>query len=297
MKGTYALLKGLSRISCRLSPETAETMGRRLGEFFWFCVPAWRKRLAADNILRAGITNDAAEAMRIARASALRFGPMGVSMFRFPLLRADTIGRYVTVVGAEKLDALKAEGKGCILAATHCGNWEMEGAALALMGYPLLSVAMKQTNEEFDRFITEYRSMPGQTVEYKTGVRDMLRRLKEGYFVGLLCDQDPGETGILSPFFGQCTLTATGPAHFSYLCQAPVMTLLIHQTGRETYTVYVGDPIMADRSLGKKEAIQQVTDEVNRRLEAWIRRYPEEWFWMHNRWKWTDKLYPEERRS
>ena len=104
---------------------------------------------------------------------------------------------------------IKAEGKGCILAATHCGNWEMEGAALALYGYPLLSVAMKQNNEEFDRFLCEYRSMPGQTVEYKTGVRDMLRRLKEGYFVGLLCDQDPGDTGILSDFFGEKTLTAT----------------------------------------------------------------------------------------
>ena len=66
--------------------------------------------------------------------------------------------------------------------------------------------------------------MPGQTVEYKTGVRDMLRRLKQGYFIGLLCDQDPGDTGILSDFMGQKTLTPTGPAHFSLLCKLPVMT-------------------------------------------------------------------------
>lgn len=295
MKGTYTVLKLLSRYCCGLSPAGAERMGRWLGKFFWLCVPGKRKRLAAENILRAGITKDRAEAMRIAKESAMRFGPLAVSMCRFPLLTKENIEEHVTIIGKEKLDAVLASGKGCILAATHCGNWEMEGAALALYGYPLLSVAMKQKNAEFDRFITEYRSMPGQTVEYKTGVRDMLRRLKTGYFVGLLCDQDPGEAGILSPFLGQRTLTPTGPAHFSLLCKLPVMVVLIHETSFETYTITVEDPVTADEGLDKKEAIQQITDRINARLEAWIRTYPEEWFWLHNRWKWTDRLHPEEK--
>lgn len=297
MKGTYQLLKFLSGLCCRLSPEGAERMGRGLGKFFWLCVPARRKKLSVENILRAGITSDRAEAERISKEAAMRFGPLGVSMFRFPLLTKENIRDHVTVVGAEKLDAIKESGKGCILAATHCGNWEIEGAALALYGYPLLSVAMEQKNKEFDRFITEYRSMPGQVIEYKSGVRDMLRYLKKGYFIGLLSDQDPGDTGILSPFLGQRTLTATGPAHFALLTGLPVMTALIHQTGVEKYTIYIDDPITADEGLSKKEAIQQITDRINARLEAWIRKYPEEWFWMHNRWKWTDRKYPEERHA
>lgn len=121
----------------------------------------------------------------------------------------------------------------------------------------------------------------------------MLRRLKEGYFVGLLCDQDPGDTGILSDFFGEKTLTATGPAHFSMLCKLPVMTALIHQTGPFRFEIIIGDPITPDEGLSKKEAIQNITDKINERLEAWIREYPEEWFWLHNRWKWTDRLHPE----
>lgn len=297
MKGTYTLLKGLSAVCCRLSPAGAARMGEALGRLFWMLVPPKRKRLAVDNILRSGITENRKEAERIAKESAVRFGSLGVAMFRFPLLTKENIRRHVTIVGKEKLDAAKAAGKGAILAATHCGNWEMEGAALALYGYPLLSVAMKQKNEEFDRFITEYRSLPGQTVEYKTGVRDMLRRLKEGYFVGLLCDQDPGNTGLLSPFMGQRTLTATGPAHFAMLCGLPVFIVLIHQTGPETYTIYVEDPVRADEGLTKKEAIQQITDRINARLEEWIRKYPEEWFWLHNRWKWTDYFHPEERKK
>lgn len=293
MIGNYFLLKSLSWLCCHVSDDTASKIGRHLGKFFWFGVPKRRKQLAVQNILRADITEDSQEAHRIAKESAVRFGPLAVSMCRFPLLNKDNIRDIVTIKGAEKLDRLKAEGKGCILAATHCGNWEIEGAALALYGYPMLSVAMQQKNREFDRFLTEYRSMPGQTVEYKTGVRDMLRRIKQGYFVGLLCDQDPGETGIGVPFFGQMTLTPTGPAHFSLLCKLPVMTALIHETKPGRYEIIIGDPIEPDEGLNKKEAIRNVTYKINQRLENWIRQYPEEWLWLHNRWKWTDRFHPE----
>ena len=293
MGATYRVLKMLGWAACHMSPSSAQKMGRGLGRFFWTFVPARRKILAVNNIIRAGITADKKEAEKIAESSSLRFGPLGISMFRFPLLNKENIGEYVTIRGKEKLDELKREGKGCILAATHCGNWEMEGAALALYGYPLLSVAMQQKNKDFDRFLCEYRSIPGQTVEYKTGVRDMLRRLKEGYFVGLLCDQDPGDTGILSNFMGQKTLTATGPAHFSLLTKLPVMTAFIHETATWHYEIIIGDPITADEGLNKKEAIQNITDKINHRLQEWIYRYPEEWFWLHNRWKWTDRFYPE----
>ncbi len=293
MGATYRLLKMLGWISCHLSPSGAESFGRGLGLIFWALIPPKRKILAVNNILRAGVTSDRMAASKIAKESALRFGPLGISMFRFPLLNKDNIQDYVTVRGREKLDKLKEEGKGCILAATHCGNWEMEGAALALYGYPLLSVAMKQKNKDFDRFLCEYRSMPGQTVEYKTGVRNMLSRLKQGYFVGLLCDQDPGETGILSDFMGNKTLTPTGPAHFALLTKLPVMTAFIHQTSPWHYEIIVGDPITAEEGLNKKEAIQDITDKINKRLEKWIYQYPEEWFWLHNRWKWTDRFHPE----
>ena len=297
MIGTYALLKGLGHFTCRLSEKGAERFGSLLGNLFWLLIPSRRKGLAVNNILRAGISKDRSEALRIAKASSVRFGHLGVSMFRFPLLTKENIKEYVTIEGKERLDAILREGKGCVLAATHCGNWEMEGAALALYGYPLLSVAMKQSNKEFDKFLCEYRSMPGQTIEYKTGVRDMVRRLKQGYFVGLLCDQDPGDTGILSPFMGQKTLTPTGPAHFSIMLHLPVMTALIHQDDPWHYTIFIGEPIYPKPGLTKKEAVQDVTDQINARLEAWIRRYPEEWFWLHNRWNWTDRLYPELRKA
>lgn len=293
MNGTYQLLKSLSRVCCLLSDTGAAKVGNFLGKFFWTLVPGKRKKLAVQNILRSNITKDVKKAEEISKAAGVRFGALGVSMFRFPLLNKENISKYVSIRGKEKLDEALAAGKGCIIAANHCGNWELEGAALALYGYPLLAVGMKQSNDGFDRFIREYRSIPGQTVEYKTGVRDMLRRLKEGYFIGLLYDQDPGETGLISPFLGQKTLTATGPAHFSMMTGCPIFIIFMHQLTDYTYEIIVEDAVYADKSLGKKEAIQKVTDEINKKLGDWIKLHPEDWFWLHNRWKWTDRLYPE----
>lgn len=293
MNGSYQLLKFLSRVCCRLSDRSAVKMGHILGEFFWMLIPNRRKKLALQNIFRGNITKDAKTAEEISKAAAVRFGTIGMSVFRFPLLNKKNISDYVVIQGKEKLDEILASGEGCIIAGNHCGNWELEGAALALYGYPILAVGMKQSNEGFDKFIREYRSIPGQMVEYKTGVRDMLRRLKEGYFVGLLCDQDPGDTGLISPFLGQKTLTPTGPAHFALMTGRPVLMAFMHQLTDYTYEIIVEDPIYADKNLGKKESVRQITDDINKRLGNWIKKHPEDWFWLHNRWKWTDRFYPE----
>ena len=84
MIGNYFLLKSLSWLCCHVSDDTASKIGRHLGNFFWFAVPKRRKQLAVQNILRAGITEDSQEAHRIAKESAVRFGPLAVSMCRFP---------------------------------------------------------------------------------------------------------------------------------------------------------------------------------------------------------------------
>lgn len=290
MSITYNFMQILAKIACNLSDKNSIYMGKLMGSFFWKLIPSGRKDISVKNILRAKITDDIKEAEKISKESALRFGAMCVSMFRFPLLDKNKLDEYAQIEGKEYLDDLIKNKKGCVLATGHSGNWEMLGAILAMYGYPLLSVAMKQSNSGFDRFLTEYRSLTGQKIEYKTGVRDMYRRLKEGYFIALLCDQDPGKTGVISNFFGIPTLTATGPAHLSLLCDSPVVSVMIHEEKNGKYKIKIWEPIKADQNLSKKEYIQKITDLINKRLEEWIRKYPNEWFWLHRRWKSTDKL-------
>lgn len=287
----YYFLRILSFIFCRVSPKAARKGGHILGQILWYLVPQKRKKLSIENIYRANITKDAKIAEKISKEAAVRLGDIGVSMFRFPLLNKENIEKYVTITGKEKLDKIKAMNQGCILAANHCGNWEIEGAALSLFGYSILAVGMEQSNKGFDKFLRKYRSMVGQKVEYKTGVRNIYKRLREGYFVGLLCDQDPGATGILSPLFGEETLTPTGPAHLAIMTDLPVIPVFIHMKENGLYEIVVEDPLYVRQGKSKKEKVQLLTDEINECLEKWIRTYPEEWFWLHNRWKHTDRLY------
>ena len=91
MNGSYQLLKFLSRVCCRLSDRSAVKMGHILGEFFWMLIPNRRKKLALRNIFRGNITKDVKTAEEISKAAAVRFGTIGMSVFRFPLLNKKNI--------------------------------------------------------------------------------------------------------------------------------------------------------------------------------------------------------------
>ena len=162
----------------------------------------------------------------------------------------------------------------------------------------LISVAQEQDSHSADKFINEYRAMMKQHVTYKTGIRDMVRLLRDGHYIGLLMDQDPGYTGIMVKFFGLDTLTANGPAKMSGIANYPIVPIFIREDRPYHHVVEVQPPLRpytADHKLSKEEKeriMYETTQELNDRLEAHIRQYPEDWFWLHNRWKWT-KRYKE----
>ncbi len=291
----YTFMKILSFIICRLPIRCRQALGRGLGCFFWIFVPKERKILAQKQILDCGITESPAAALDIGRASSLRFGPMIVEVLSYPdLLRRGFFEKF-TVTGRAYLDALKESGEGAVFMASHAGNWEILGAWLAMSGYPLISVAQQQ-NGGSDVFINEYRTMMKQLVTYKTGIRDMLRFLTEGKWIGLLMDQDPGYTGIMVKFFGRDTLTADGPAKLAAVKDYPIVPIFIHEDKPYHHHIEVHKPFRAftdgetlDKEA-KKRRIYEVTQRLNDVLETHIRTYPSDWFWLHHRWKWTERL-------
>ena len=196
-----------------------------------------------------------------------------------------------TMDGREYLEDAKADGKGAIVIALHSGNWELLGGILASEGYPLISVAMQQQGDA-DRFINEYRTMMHQHVTYKTGVREMVKELQKGSFIGLIMDQDPGDQGQLVPFFGYETLTPVGPAAMARMQDVPIIPVTIRfDEYTEKHEITVHPPIYAEKTDDRKRDIAVTLTILNEWLEDYIRRYPEDWFWLHNRWKWTRRLY------
>ena len=280
----YYLEKCLSFFCCLLPERVCEAVGRALGSLTWPLVPAKRRKMATDNVVQClGVSKQEAE--QIAKASWVRFGPMAFEVLRFPRFK----GRLNERVELEWLDEVKkllALGRGVVFATSHCGNWELLGGALAEAGVPLVAVGMKQKESGSDRFITENRSLVGMHVTYKNDVREMFRMLKEGWAIGLLMDQDvSARDGIVIDWFGRPTNFAQGPATLARHQGLPIIPIYITRLPDGRHRGIIHAPIPVSRTKDKKADILEATRAVGRVLEEHIRRHPEEWFWLHDRWK------------
>lgn len=280
----YYFEKCLSFLCCLLPASVCEWIGRTLGKLTWLFVPAKRRNMAIGNVMAClGVSH--AEAERIAKASWVRFGPMLFEVMRFPKLR----GHLSEHVEFEGLDAMKesaAKGRGLIIATSHCGNWELLGGALAEAGIPTVGVGMRQKESGSDRFITEYRRLVGMRPAYKNDVRELFSLLRDGWGLGLLMDQDIGRRdGVIIDWFGQPTNFVQGPATFARHQDIPIFPVYITYLGNGRHKIFIREPIFVPRTRNKKADVLEGTKALAKVLEDHIRAYPEEWFWLHDRWK------------
>ena len=282
---SYWAVKLLSHFVCLLPHRAAMMIGVGLARLLWPFIPARRKRLAQTQIEHC-LHVSPAEAARIARESTLRFGPMLMEVLRFPVLRRH-IEDYVTITGA--LDMMReslAQGKGAIIATSHSGNWELMGGALALAGLPIVGVAKRQSAAGMDRFINEYRTLVGIHVTYRSSVREMFRMIDQGWIIGLLSDQDPSRRdGVIVDFFGQETNAFTGAAAIARRCEVPIFPVFMHRRADGHHELTIEEPLYVEKTDDRAADVLRVTQDISAHIEAWIRRYPSEWFWLHDRWK------------
>jgi len=288
----YYVLKAISWLACLLPQQICEILGKGMGNLAWLLVPQKRKNLAVKQV-KACLGVEDAEAVRIAKESTVRFGPMLFEVLRFPIIKKNPEA-YVRIEGLEKLRQGMAEGKGAIIAAAHSGNWELMGGAFAMAGIPLVGVAMKQKNSAADRFINEYRTMIGMHITYKTGVREMFAMLKKGWAIGLIMDQDTNRhDGIVLDFFGRPTNTTPGAASMARFQGVPIFTSFMHRDDSGRHMLMVEGPFYVGKTKDKRQDIHDTTQLINDAIEKHVRRYPEEWFWLHDRWKSIREEYPD----
>ena len=280
----YYFARFMSWLCCRLSDRGSERVGNFLGRLTWPFIPARRRRMAVENVsICLGAVPQ--EAVRIAKASWVRFGPMLFEVMRFPVLKPRFL-EMAEIEGAAYLWEGLSLGRGAVIASAHTGNWELMGGVLAAAGFPTVGVAMRQKEAGFDRFINEYRRGVGMHVTYKDNVREMFALLKKGWAIGLLMDQDSDHrSGIVFDWFGRPTNFVQGPAALARHQNAPIVPGYIHRLPDGHHRIRFYPPIFVERTKDKAADIRRAMEAVSRTLEQHIRRYPEEWFWLHDRWK------------
>jgi lauroyl/myristoyl acyltransferase len=196
------------------------------------------------------------------------------------MAKSEVSQRFVVVEdGFRHLVTGMEAGKGVVLALPHVGSWEFGGAFLAGAGYPMTAVAERLEPEElFDYFVTERAAMGLTIVPLEGGSGStLLRTLKAGGMVGLLCERDLTGTGVDVEFFGERTTMPAGPATLAIRTGATLVTAAVYSgPGRDHHAV-VEEPIDLLRNGSLRSDVERVTQCIATRLEGLIRRAPEQW--------------------
>lgn len=268
-----------------------------LGAILYNMIP--RRRKIAIRNLRIAFGNELSdrEIKRIARQSCNSFFLMALEIIRSPFqFEGDRIlrnSRYRT----EHLEALflKAkriheEARGCIFVTPHLGNWELLPYVSALIGIPLAIVMRPLDNPYLERAILSSRIASGQIMIPKKNASFALGRvLRQGKSIGILPDQRTSR-GLRVEFFGKKATITPIPAVLALTHNRPVVVVAACRTDDPYYFEgYVSDPIRPDANNDEQAEIVRITREINLRMEEIIRKFPEQYLWLHNRWKESDK--------
>jgi KDO2-lipid IV(A) lauroyltransferase len=169
----------------------------------------------------------------------------------------------------------------------HFGNWEMGGYVLGLLGFHTYAIARRLDNPHLDRFLNGFRERQGQTILDKNDDYDrMVQILAAGGILATLGDQDAGPRGLFVDFFGRPASTHKAVALFALQYQVPMLVIGVpRREGWLRYENLVADVILPEDYANRPDAVRAMTQRFTTALEGLARRSPEQYFWLHRRWK------------
>ena len=207
---------------------------------------------------------------------------------QFPRLTPENIDRVVIYDGFENYRSAAERGRGVLLLTGHVGAWELCAFAQGLYGHPLSFLVRVLDNPLINRMANRYRELSGnRTINKVMAVKAVLETLKRGKDVGLLIDVNVLEDqGIFCDFFGIPASSTTGLAVFALRSDAPVVPgFLIWDERLKKHRLCFDPEIPLVRTGDFKEEVRINTERFTRVIEQYARRYPDQWLWIHKRWK------------
>lgn len=284
----YILLKAMRFFVSILPREVGLFLGRMLGWLLYHFSGNLRQ-IAINNLELAFAEEKTPQQIRnLAKKIFINQG-MGLIDFAYlSRLNKNNVDRIIecTPQTHDKIKKVFSRNKGIIAISAHLGSWELLAAYFALKGYPVSVIARKIRYEKYDNLIKKYRTSKGvEVLDRDDAFRRALRRLKENWSVAVLPDQDVDSIdGVFVDFFGQPTYTPTGPVALAMVSEAPLLPCFIIRNAKH-HKVFVEDPVELEITGDRKKDFQVNTQKWSRITESYIRKYPEQWVWMHRRWK------------
>jgi KDO2-lipid IV(A) lauroyltransferase len=224
----------------------------------------------------------------IMRGCARHFGLMLAEVSWLWHAQPHEIEALCAMEGRELLDKAFEEGRGVMLATAHCGNWEIHAARLPIAGIPLMSAYRQLDNPRLDLLVTRMRTRFGTEVVPRgpAAGKQLMKMLARNGTTGLLIDQDvPSIPGVFVPFFGRPAWTPSGAAMLAIRRRSPVLPGFIHRHPDGTHTTTFHPPLPIPEGGSLEDRVEELTASATAAIERQIRAYPEQWVWMHRRWR------------
>ncbi|MFH1380801.1 MAG: ELM1/GtrOC1 family putative glycosyltransferase [Candidatus Omnitrophota bacterium] len=194
------------------------------------------------------------------------------------------IDKYIELVNVDDKYRIIDHKNGAIFLTAHFGNWELSGIVSSIKGYPLVVLAREQKMKKLNELINRLRESKGSKVIRKgITVRYIVNALREGKLIGMVGDQDAGKTGEFADFFGRPASTASGTMRIAASTKAFVLPVFIARIKGPYHKLILEEPFKVEEG----EDVASYIEKYNKLLEKYVRKYPENYLWLHRRWKST----------
>ena len=264
---------------------------RFVGESFAALAYALRaplRRAAMFNLNLAFPDWSVAKRKRVIRGMIQQIGWMAAEFSQFPKYTRENIQKIVVLDGFENFDEARRRGKGVLFLTGHMSAWELAPFAHALYGHPLHFLVRPIANRRVDALINHYRCLSGnQPIEKNKSARSILRILADGGTVGILSDHNTVlEESVFVDFFGIPASTTSGLARIALRTDAAVVPgFLSWDSARRKYRLRFEPAIQLERTGDEDVDVRQNTVRFTKTIEDYVRAYPDQWLWVHKRWK------------
>ncbi|MCS6988473.1 MAG: lipid A biosynthesis acyltransferase [Chloroherpetonaceae bacterium] len=282
----YAAFMAMGAIARRLTIERVYRLGEIVGVWLYERLKL-RRKLVETNLRLSFPEKSEEERARIARQVYIEQAQSLLEIMRAPLIRSKADAEKIFEVKNMSLaERLCAEGKGAVVVSAHFGNWELKAMCWAFLAKPCVIVYKPFSNKFLDKKMLEWRTLGGnEFISMSDAPKLGLKRLREGKFLALLSDQAAHGDDYFTNFLGREAAIFLGAAVFALRTKLPVILSMSRRIGVGKHLLELSEIKTDDLTSFSAENVRILAERYTRAIEDYVCRYPEQWFWLHNRWK------------
>ena len=260
-------------------------MGVLLADLF-FLFSRRERAIALGNLSVAfGAEKNPREILNICRCCFRNLSKGFMEALKIPRLTSENRARLITFDGRQNIDDALKMGKGVIILTAHFGNWELLAAGLAFSGYDISYIVRPMRSRQLDNMLNGIRKGTGGHPVPRSSLKGALRCLRRNGLLGILSDIDTKVDGVFVDFFGRPAFTPRGPVSLALRTGAALVPTLIIRQEDDTHIIVAEKALELEITGDIEEDIRVNTARFTKIIESYIRKYPEQWIWIHQRWK------------